>query len=73
MTPNQLHLGVEDDFRAAKKAHPAFQVDDIDEIAAVLQSRGYSVIEDQVQLEGIRRVFTQDPFGNRIELVLPSY
>ena len=39
-------------------------------IAAVLQARGYPVIEDQVQLEGSRRVFTQDPFGNRIELVL---
>jgi catechol 2,3-dioxygenase-like lactoylglutathione lyase family enzyme len=69
---HQLHLGVEEDFRAAKKAHPAFQVDDLDEIAAMLQARGYPVIEDQVQLEGNRRLFTQDPFGNRIELVFRS-
>jgi catechol 2,3-dioxygenase-like lactoylglutathione lyase family enzyme len=52
----QLHLGVEEDFRAAKKAHPAFEVDDLDEIAATLQARGYPVIEDQVQLEGSRRL-----------------
>ena len=66
--PQQLHLGVEDDFRPAKKAHPAFVVDDLEALAKELQSAGYRVVRDSVQIEGGRRFFTEDPFGNRVEL-----
>ena len=66
--PQQLHLGVEDDFRPAKKAHPAFVVDDLEALAKELQASGYRVVLDSVQLDGARRIFTEDPFGNRVEL-----
>lgn len=66
--PQQLHLGVEDDFRPAKKAHPAFIVDDLEGLAKELQTEGYPVVLDPVQIEGGRRIFTEDPFGNRVEL-----
>jgi catechol 2,3-dioxygenase-like lactoylglutathione lyase family enzyme len=64
----QLHLGVEDDFRPAKKAHPAFVVDDLEALAKDLQAGGYRVVLDSVQLDVGRRIFTEDPFGNRVEL-----
>lgn len=64
----QLHLGVEDDFRPAKRAHPAFAVDDLDALARDLKAGGYYVVVDSVQLQGSRRIFTEDPFGNRVEL-----
>lgn len=64
----QLHLGVEDDFRPAKKAHPAFVVDDLDAVARALEMRGFRVVMDRIQLEGVLRGFTEDPFGNRVEL-----
>jgi len=64
----QLHLGVEEDFRPAKKAHPAFAVDDLDALAKDLETSGYRVVVDSVQLQGGRRIFTEDPFGNRVEL-----
>lgn len=63
----QLHLGVEDDFRAAKKAHPAFLVDDLQGLVECLTASGYAVqVEQRVDVE---RAFTADPFGNRVELV----
>ncbi len=64
----QLHLGVEDDFRPARKAHPAFVVDDLDALTRVLEANGFRVVVDSVQLQGGQRAFTEDPFGNRIEL-----
>lgn len=67
--PQQLHLGVEDDFRPAKKGHPAFVVDDLEELARELDAGGYCVVLDSVQLEGSRSIFTEDPFGNRVELI----
>jgi len=70
--PQQLHLGVDDDFRPAKKAHPAFVVDNLEALAKELQAEGYPVVLDSVQIEGGRRIFTEDPFGNRVELTQPS-
>jgi len=70
--PQQLHLGVEDDFRPAKKAHPAFVVDDLKALAKELHAAGYHVVLDSVQVEGSRRIFTEDPFGNRVELTQQS-
>jgi catechol 2,3-dioxygenase-like lactoylglutathione lyase family enzyme len=68
----QLHLGVEEDFRPAKKAHPAFDVDALEELARDLEAGGYRVVVDSVQPEGGRRIFTEDPFGNRVELIQHS-
>ena len=63
-----VHLGVEDDFRPAKKAHPAFRVDDLDGLAARLAEAGHDVRWDD-ELPGVRRCYVDDPFGNRIELI----
>jgi predicted enzyme related to lactoylglutathione lyase len=63
-----LHLGVEDDFRPAKKEHPAFAVDDLAALARDLEAGGYHIVVDSVRLQGSRRIFTEDPFGNRVEL-----
>ena len=66
----QLHLGVEADFRPARKAHPAFLVDGLDELRSRLGAAGYR-IDDDVPLQGFRRVHVRDPFGNRLELLEP--
>jgi len=66
----KVHLGVEKDFRPARKAHPAFIVDDVRALAAELASAGFSVVDDE-PLEGYDRVFVDDPFGNRLELMEP--
>lgn len=66
-----LHLGVEDDFRPARKAHPAFLVDDLPALAARCRAAGAEVIDDDA-LETHDRVFVHDPFGNRIELMEPK-
>jgi catechol 2,3-dioxygenase-like lactoylglutathione lyase family enzyme len=64
----QLHLGVEQDFRPAKKAHPAFVVSDLDELRQELLSRGIRVRED-TRVPGMRRFFAEDPWGNRLEFI----
>ena len=66
----RVHLGVEEFFRPARKAHPAFVVDGLEELAEELKRNGFPVVEDE-QLEGFRRVYADDPFGNRIELMEP--
>jgi catechol 2,3-dioxygenase-like lactoylglutathione lyase family enzyme len=55
----------------ARKAHPAFLVDGLQELVARLQRGGYRVSVDQ-PLEGYDRVYVDDPFGNRIELMEPA-
>ncbi|MCJ0895059.1 glyoxalase [Rhodococcus sp. ARC_M5] len=65
----EVHVGVEDDFRPALKAHPAFVVD-IDATAAALTSAGYPVNwADPQEIPGRRRFHTRDGVGNRIEFV----
>ena len=64
----KVHLGVEEGFRPARKAHPAFVVADLEELVGRLRAAGHEVAEDQ-PLEGWQRVYTADPFGNRIELM----
>ena len=66
----QLHLGVEADFRAAKKAHPALLVEDLGALLGALKKAGYEVKDDE-PLKGYGRAFASDPFGNRIELLEP--
>lgn len=65
----QLHLGVESDFRAARKAHPAFIVSALDELLVKVQAAGYQIDTSQPPLEGYKRAHIFDPFGNRIELM----
>jgi catechol 2,3-dioxygenase-like lactoylglutathione lyase family enzyme len=64
----ELHLGVEDDFRPAKKAHPALLVSDLAALSARCDQAGFEVTTDQ-KLAGYERVYVSDPFGNRIELL----
>lgn len=68
----QLHLGVEADFRPARKAHPAFLVSDLDSFADKVKEAGYETDTSQPPLEGYKRVHVFDPFGNRIELMEKS-
>ncbi len=63
-----VHIGVDQEFHAAKKAHPAFRVVAIDQFAAHLHSAGHPVTWDRT-LPHVRRFFTHDPFGNRLELI----
>jgi catechol 2,3-dioxygenase-like lactoylglutathione lyase family enzyme len=67
----KIHLGVEQDFRPAKKAHPALIVSDLPALIERLSDNGYQVAEDQ-PLEGYNRRYVDDPFGNRIELMEPT-
>ena len=63
-----LHLGVDTDFRPARKAHPALQIDNLNELIAKCEHAGYPVTHDS-SLPEIRRVYVHDPFGNRIEFI----
>ena len=65
----QIHLGVEKDFRPARKAHPAFIMDDLDALLEKIQVAGYEWDLSQPPLEGFKRAHVFDPFGNRIELM----
>jgi len=66
----KVHLGVEGEFRAAKKAHPAFIVEDLQALSERLSKAGFPVRSEE-PLEGFTRVYVDDPFGNRIELIEP--
>lgn len=66
----ELHLGVEDGFRPAKKAHPGLLVDDLQDLVTSLEAAGYATRPDHL-LEGYDRAYVNDPFGNRIELLQP--
>jgi catechol 2,3-dioxygenase-like lactoylglutathione lyase family enzyme len=65
----QLHLGVESDFRPARKAHPAFLVDDLDALISRVERAGYETDTSQPPLDRYKRAHIFDPFGNRIELM----
>lgn len=64
----QIHLGVEIDFRPAKKAHPALRCAEYDGLISRLKNAGVELKED-TNIPGIRRCHISDPFGNRIELI----
>lgn len=63
-----LHLGVDSDFRPQTKAHPAFLVHDLADLARRLEAAGLAVRWDDA-LPGVARFYTADPFGNRLELI----
>ncbi len=64
----RLHLGVEHDFRPARKAHPAIAVTGIDALATALEAAGHPVRRTE-DVPGTPQWYVDDPFGNRIELV----
>ena len=66
--PVQIHLGVESDFRPARKAHPALRCFDYQGLAERLRAAEVEVIPDQ-SIPGVERCHIADPFGNRIELI----
>jgi catechol 2,3-dioxygenase-like lactoylglutathione lyase family enzyme len=70
----QIHVGVEPDFRPAKKAHPAIRLADrasFEALVARLGEKGVPVKRDQeMEAEGTARFFAFDPWGNRLEFVV---
>ena len=66
----RIHLGVDPEFRPARKAHPGLSVRGLDALIADLRRAGHAVVEDE-PLEGYHRVYVSDPFGNRLELMEP--
>jgi catechol 2,3-dioxygenase-like lactoylglutathione lyase family enzyme len=66
--PVLLHLGVETEFRPARKAHPALRCRDYVQLLQRIEGAGIEIVADEA-LPGVRRCYVHDPFGNRIELV----
>jgi catechol 2,3-dioxygenase-like lactoylglutathione lyase family enzyme len=66
----KLHIGVDNEFRPARKAHVALIVEELSVLAARLKAAGFPVIDDP--LPDRTRFYTEDPFGNRIELLEPE-
>ncbi|MDP8957902.1 MAG: glyoxalase, partial [Actinomycetota bacterium] len=66
----RVHLGVEEGFRPAKKAHPALLVNGLSEMKQRLVQAGVEVVDDEA-LPGFERCYAHDPFGNRLELLEP--
>jgi hypothetical protein len=64
----EIHLGVERDFRPAKKAHPAFRVRNLDQLCARLTEAGYPPVWD-TEIPGVRRFYVSDNLGNRLEFI----
>jgi catechol 2,3-dioxygenase-like lactoylglutathione lyase family enzyme len=60
----KIHLGVDADFRPARKAHPGLLVDDLSKLVRTLTDSGY-----HVRHENSQHAYVDDPFGNRIELI----
>ena len=63
----ELHVGVEDPFVAARKAHPGLVASGLAAIRTRLRNAGVDY-EDDTKIAGVDRLFVQDPFGNRLEL-----
>jgi catechol 2,3-dioxygenase-like lactoylglutathione lyase family enzyme len=68
----QLHIGVEEPFQPAIKAHPAFVVGDVEAVFAALEQAGVRCIWDEA-LGGVRRFYANDPWGNRLEFTEPTF
>ncbi len=64
----RIHLGVEDDFRPARKAHPALAVTGIEALCAALEAAGHPVRRTE-DVPGTPQWYVDDPFGNRVELL----
>jgi catechol 2,3-dioxygenase-like lactoylglutathione lyase family enzyme len=70
--PRQLHIGIEESFQAAAKAHPAFAVCDVEGLFDALQTAGVKCSWDEA-LGGIQRFYANDLWGNRLEFTAPTY
>jgi catechol 2,3-dioxygenase-like lactoylglutathione lyase family enzyme len=70
----QLHVGVAEDFEAARKAHPALRVTDVAELERLAERLEYAGVEVRwdEDLPGARRIYADDPWGNRVELLAPA-
>jgi catechol 2,3-dioxygenase-like lactoylglutathione lyase family enzyme len=64
---HELHVGVDEPFAPARKAHPGFVVDDLAALAELLRAQGIEVTQDET-IPGVERAYVADPFGNRLEL-----
>jgi catechol 2,3-dioxygenase-like lactoylglutathione lyase family enzyme len=62
----EIHVGIEDDFRPARKSHPGIAVADVDALARAVEQAGAPVTWDD-KISGLRRFHTSDPVGNRLE------
>lgn len=67
----RIHLGIDDPFTPATKAHPAIEVRELDQLRERLEDSGVEVVDDQ-PLPGYRRFYVNDPFGNRLEFLEPN-
>lgn len=65
---HQLHVGIEEPFSPAKKAHPAFRVAGYEEMKSQLRANNIDVKEDK-SIPELERFFVFDPFGNRLECI----
>ena len=66
-----LHLGVEEPFTPARKAHPAFLVTSLEEVRAALEAAGHACTDSSGEIPGVERFHAFDPFGNRLEFQQP--
>jgi len=67
---HQVHIGVQQPFAPAAKAHPAFQVRRLAALREHLRRNGVRIVDDEARSEeGYARFFAQDPFGNRLEFI----
>ena len=64
----EVHLGVEKDFRPARKAHPALKCSDYSGLVSRLRAAGVEA-QEAAEIPGIERCHIHDPFGNRLELI----
>lgn len=64
----QIHIGIEEPFHPAKKAHPGFEVENIEALAEHLTKNGINILRDD-NLPGAKRFYVSDPFGNRLEIL----
>jgi catechol 2,3-dioxygenase-like lactoylglutathione lyase family enzyme len=64
----RIHLGVDPEFRPAKKAHPGLLVSNLNALLEMLRNAGHHVSEGD-QREAYEHAYVEDPFGNRIELI----
>lgn len=68
----EIHLGVEEDFQPAKKAHPGILISGLDRLAERFAFIGTEVLWDD-NFPGMRRFYASDPFGNRLEFLEPIH
>jgi catechol 2,3-dioxygenase-like lactoylglutathione lyase family enzyme len=64
----EVHIGIQEDFLPARKAHPGFAVEDLAGLRSRLKEAG-AAIREEPPIDGRNRFFTEDPFGNRIEFL----